>query len=168
MSALLRLRSLDTPVGRLLLQSGAWALVRIEWSDQTAADPDPLLDRATEQLHAYFAGSLRRFDLPLASEGSAFQRRAWVAMCEIPYGQTWTYGELATRIGGVARALGQACGANPIPIVIPCHRVLGAGGKLGGYSGGRGPETKQLLLDLERGTPGLPLGLEPGAVPERA
>jgi methylated-DNA-[protein]-cysteine S-methyltransferase len=104
------------------------------------------------QLLAYFDRSRTTFDLPLApAGGSPFERAVWEAMRAIPYGETWTYGDLAARLGGVARAVGGACGRNPIPIVIPCHRVLGAGGKLVGFSGGSGIDSKARLLDLERG-----------------
>lgn len=115
-----------------------------------------LLERAAAQLTAYFAGDLAMFDLPLAPAGSPFQRRVWAEMTRIPYGRTRTYGELARRVEGVARAVGQACGANPIPILIPCHRVVASGGHLGGFSGGLGAASKSALLVRE------------GAVPEGA
>jgi methylated-DNA-[protein]-cysteine S-methyltransferase len=112
---------------------------------------------ATEQLDAYFAGSLTRFTLPLAPRGSQFQRRVWAALQEIPYGTTESYGELAERIGspGAARAVGLANGKNPISIVIPCHRVIGSNGKLTGYGGGLG--RKKQLLDLELAVSGAAL-----------
>jgi methylated-DNA-[protein]-cysteine S-methyltransferase len=90
------------------------------------------------------------FDLPVAPHGSAFQCRVWDALRAIPPGETRTYGDLAQLLGSSARAIGQANGANPIPIVIPCHRVVAAAGRLGGYSGGEGAATKRVLLDLER------------------
>ncbi len=118
-----------------------------------AADLGPssaaLLAEAAGQLAEYFAGRRRDFDLPLAPAGSPFQRRAWAELGRIPYGATVSYGTLARRLGSAAQAVGQACGANPLPIVIPCHRVLAAGGALGGYSGDGGLETKCALLRLE-------------------
>lgn len=112
---------------------------------------------ASEQLDAYFAGELTTFDLPLAPEGSEFQRRVWAALQEIPYGRTESYGDLASRIGspGAARAVGLANGKNPIGIVIPCHRVVGSDGSLTGYGGGL--DRKRQLLDLELAVSGAAL-----------
>ena len=104
--------------------------------------------RRQRQLDAYFAGHLTRFDLPLAPSGSPFEVGVWTAMAEIPYGETRVYGELAASVGSAPRAVGRACGRNPIPIVIPCHRVLAKAG-LGGYSGSGGLATKRHLLALE-------------------
>jgi methylated-DNA-[protein]-cysteine S-methyltransferase len=105
---------------------------------------------ATAQLTAYFAGDRTDFDLPLHLEGTDFQRRVWEGLRTIPYGETWSYGQLAAQLGspGASRAVGLANGRNPIAIVVPCHRVVGADGTLTGYGGGL--ERKQLLLDLER------------------
>ena len=102
------------------------------------------------QLRAYFAGELEAFDLPLAPQGTPFQLAVWKRLCEIPYGETISYGELARRIGNpnASRAVGLANGSNPIPIVIPCHRVIGSNGKLTGYGGGL--PIKEKLLALER------------------
>lgn len=114
-------------------------------------DDDPLLLEAGRQLTAYFEGDLKEFDLPLAPRGTDFQRRVWDELQRIGYGQTASYGELADRLGmvrGAARAVGAANGRNPIGIVIPCHRVVGAKGSLSGYAGG--VERKQLLLRLEQ------------------
>lgn len=108
--------------------------------------------RASEQIGEYFAGRRRHFEgLPLDLRGTAFQKRVWEAMRRIPWGRTMTYGELAEAAGrpGAARAAGAACAANPIPIIIPCHRILASGGGLGGFSGGCGLETKRSLLALE-------------------
>lgn len=116
------------------------------------SDADPLLRRAVEQLTAYFAGDLKEFDLPTRPGGSAFQLRVWEQLAAIPYGQTVSYGEIALRLGmtpAASRAVGLANGRNPLPIVVPCHRVVSAGGALTGYAGGL--RRKQLLLDLERG-----------------
>ncbi len=146
---------IESPVGRLSITEANGALVRIAWSDHEAGDPraqpgeTPLLARAAEQLGEYFAGARRDFDLPLNPAGTAFQRRVWTEMARIPFGATASYGALARKTGSVARAVGGACGANPIPIVIPCHRVVGKGGALGGFSGGTGVETKIALLELE-------------------
>ena len=146
---------LDTPVGRLRAVSDGEALVRVTWiPDSEVPDgPGDAVSRETvRQLAAYFARRLTLFDLPLRFQGgSAFERDVWEAMRAIPYGETWTYGDLAERIGGVARAVGGACGRNPIPVVVPCHRVVGASGRLVGFSGGDGVESKRQLLDLERG-----------------
>ncbi len=112
-----------------------------------------LLHEAREQLAAYFAGRLRRFDLPLAPQGTPFQLRVWRALQDIPYGRTCSYAELAAAVGSprACRAVGQANGRNPLMIVIPCHRVIAAGGGLGGYSGGL--DIKRFLLRLEAGLP---------------
>jgi methylated-DNA-[protein]-cysteine S-methyltransferase len=141
-------RSVDSPLGRLTIQTAGGALTRIAWDETGGDDADPLLDEVAAQLDAYFRGRLCRFDLPLAPTGTAFQQAVWRAMRAIPYGATRTYGDLARELGSAARAVGGACGANPIPIVIPCHRVLAAGG-MGGYSGGRGIDSKRRLLQLE-------------------
>jgi methylated-DNA-[protein]-cysteine S-methyltransferase len=118
---------------------------------QERADDDPLLREATEQATAYFRRDLKEFDLPLGPPGTPFQQRVWAALREIPYGEVTTYGTLAARLGmsgHAARAVGAANGANPIALVIPCHRVVGAGGKLIGYAGGM--TKKQYLLALEQ------------------
>lgn len=111
---------------------------------------DAAFDEVRRQLRAYFAGELREFDLPLAPEGTPFQQAAWAALREIPYGETRTYGEQARRLGqpNASRAVGAANGRNPLGIVIPCHRVIGASGKLTGYYGGL--RIKEALLELER------------------
>jgi methylated-DNA-[protein]-cysteine S-methyltransferase len=116
-----------------------------------------LLRRACDQLHAYFDGELSAFDLPLAPAGTAYRQRVWQALCAIPFGQTCSYIDIARLAGGSARSVGQANGCNPIPIIIPCHRVVLAPGRstrgatthLGGYSGGEGLATKRYLLALE-------------------
>lgn len=118
-----------------------------------AAEGGPTVDRAAAQLDEWFAGERERFDLPLAPAGTAFQRRVWAALVAVPYGETATYRDIAVAIGQptATRAVGAANGRNPIPIIIPCHRVIGADGSLTGYSGGGGLDTKRYLLDLERG-----------------
>lgn len=140
--------TIDSPVGRLTIAEADGAVVQIRWGDADEGDRTPLLAEAMRQLDAYFAGRLTRFDLPLRPAGSAFDQRVWAAMQQIVYGQTRRYGELAMEVGSAPRAIGGACGRNPIPIVIPCHRVLASGG-LGGYSGGEGLATKRVLLALE-------------------
>ena len=113
-------------------------------------DESPFIE-ACAQLDAYFAGELKSFDLQLMPKGTAFQESVWQALTEIPYGETWSYGQLAASIEkpGASRAVGAANGVNPIPVIIPCHRVIGASGKLTGFGGGI--ETKQFLLGLESG-----------------
>ena len=145
--------SLHTPVGDLSLAEEDGAIVSVDWGwgrDQTAT---ALLSRARDQLFAYFDGSLTQFDLPLNPSGTPYRRRVWAALCDIPYGATRSYADLARQTGGSPRSVGQANGSNPIPIIIPCHRVLATNG-IGGYSGGEGLPTKRALLALEaRATP---------------
>ena len=140
--------SLPSPVGMLTIEEADEKIAAIRWADDPPGNGSPLLAEAARQLEAYFAGRLSRFDLPLAPAGSPFETRVWAAMRQIPYGETRCYGELAASVGSAPRAVGRACGANPIPIVIPCHRVLAKGG-LGGYSGAGGLTTKRHLLALE-------------------
>ncbi len=141
--------AIESPLGRLSLFEEEGRLTALDFGGKrSTGEPTPLLREAKRQLVAYFAGRLRDFDLPLAPEGSAFERRVWQLMSEIPYGETRRYGDLADALAVAPRAVGQACGRNPLPILIPCHRVLAAHG-LGGYSGGRGIDTKRRLLVLE-------------------
>lgn len=140
--------SLHTPVGDLTVSEEDGAVVAVDWGwgrDQTET---PLLLRARAQLHEYFDGARTTFDLELAPDGSAYRQRVWAALCRIPYGQTRSYADIAREAGGSPRSVGGANGANPIPILIPCHRVLATGG-IGGYSGGEGLDTKRFLLSLE-------------------
>ena len=118
--------------------------------DPTSAEDPAALQPARTALDAYFGGDLREFDLPLEPRGTPFQRLVWEEIARIPFGSTISYGELARRTGrpGAARAVGAAAGANPIPIVVPCHRVVGSGGALTGYAGGL--DRKAWLLDHER------------------
>jgi methylated-DNA-[protein]-cysteine S-methyltransferase len=149
---------IESPLGPLLLAADDAGLRQIlfvngrhparlesSWKE----DRVPLND-GIRQLHAYFGGELEKFDLPLAPEGTPFQLGVWSSLCDIPYGETISYGELAGRIGNpkASRAVGLANGSNPIPIVIPCHRVIGSNGKLTGYGGGL--PIKEKLLALER------------------
>ncbi|MGE0154498.1 MAG: methylated-DNA--[protein]-cysteine S-methyltransferase [Reyranellaceae bacterium] len=149
--------AMDSPVGRLTVEEEDGAIVRLRWTPRavlTASEPaTPLLREARRQLAAYFERRLPQdFDLPVRPRGSAFEQAVWRRMQKIPYGGTATYGEMAKDLDGIARAVGGACGANPIPIVIPCHRVVGGGNGWGGYSGRGGVETKSFLLALEGAT----------------
>ena len=142
--------TVDTPIGPLLLRADHGHLSRVEFGALTACTSSaPPFPEAEAQLHAYFAGELERFELPLAPVGTAFQRCVWEALAEILYGTTTTYSELAARIGrpSACRAVGAANGRNPLPVIVPCHRVVGAAGALTGYGGGLG--RKRLLLALE-------------------
>jgi methylated-DNA-[protein]-cysteine S-methyltransferase len=139
----------DSPLGLLTLTEAGDNIVALAWGAGLRARNTPLLSRAAEQLEEYFAGRRRDFDLPLDPAGTPFRRRVWSQMQRIPFGRTVSYGTLADRLGTAARAVGGACGANPIPILIPCHRVLAGDGRIGGYSGGGGVDTKRFLLALE-------------------
>ena len=144
--------AVDSPFGSLSVSERDGAIVAIDWKAPQQAHETPLLRRAAEQLAAYFAGDLREFDLPLKPKGDAFQQAVCQAMLEIPYGETTTYGAIAEKLDTYGQPVGNACGANSIPIIIPCHRVLAANG-LGGYSGEGGVERKIELLKLEGGFP---------------
>jgi methylated-DNA-[protein]-cysteine S-methyltransferase len=145
--------TIPSPVGPLTIAEQDEAIVSISWGNgMPPGNGSPLLAEAARQLEAYFAGRLSRFDLPLAPAGSPFEKRVWSAMQRIPYGETRCYGDLAGAVKSAARPVGRACGHNPIPIVIPCHRVLAKGG-IGGYSGQGGLDTKRVLLRLEGALP---------------
>lgn len=153
--------TLPSPIGQLTLLGSRDGLTGIYMENHRHADLD--LDRlqhapdefreASSQLKAYFAGMLKEFDLPLAAQGTAFQQRIWAALRDIPYGSTESYGELAARIGkpSASRAVGMANGRNPLSIVVPCHRVIGADGSLTGYGGGI--QRKRWLLAHEQAYP---------------
>ncbi len=141
--------SLHSPIGELTLSEEDGALVALDWGWAPEQSESALLGAARRQLERYFDGDLAPFELPLAPPGSDFQRRVWARLRAIPAGRTLSYGALARELGSAARAVGTACGANPIPIIVPCHRVIAADGGLGGYSGEGGVETKQALLRLE-------------------
>jgi methylated-DNA-[protein]-cysteine S-methyltransferase len=141
----------DSPIGDLTLAVDETGLCRLHFgSTDRARDTDPLLTEAAEQLKSYFAGELQEFTLPLSIRGgSDFERAVWQQLSRIPYGEMQTYGDVAKIVGdaGAARAVGTACNRNPIAIVVPCHRVVGAGGKMVGFGGGI--PTKRHLLELE-------------------
>ena len=141
--------SLMTPVGDITVFEEDGHIIVVEWGQVPGGTSTPLLEEARDQLSAYFSGNLTAFDLPLKPEGSVHQQKVWDAMCAIEYGQTRTYGDIAKDLESSPRAVGGACGRNPIPIIIPCHRIVGANGKLTGYSGGDGIETKTKLLRME-------------------
>ena len=140
--------SLHTPVGDITVFEEDGAIVSLDWGWVPEQAPSPILQRAREQLQAYFDGELTAFDLKLAPDGTAYRRGVWQALCDIPYGETCSYQDIARKAGGSARSVGQANGRNPIPLIIPCHRVVAAT-HIGGYSGGDGLPTKRWLLALE-------------------
>lgn len=142
-------QSMKSPLGPLTLFTNGDALIALEFGQGPDGGGAPLLREAESQLAAYFAGRLRRFDLPLDAGGTAFQKSVWKLMREIPYGVTRSYSELAGDLDSGPRAVGGACGKNPIPIIVPCHRVIADGGKIGGFSGGAGTADKISLLRLE-------------------
>jgi methylated-DNA-[protein]-cysteine S-methyltransferase len=144
---------LATPLGSLQLVARDGRLERIAFpgthAERLPADDTPTLQRAAKQLQEYFAGQRRVFDLPLAAAGTAFQEAVWAALAAIPFGETRSYAELARALDRprAVRAVGAANGRNPLPVVVPCHRVIGADGSLTGYAGGVG--RKRWLLELE-------------------
>jgi len=156
----LQYRTVDSPIGPLTLAGRGSMLMHLRMVDQThepdrsgwePAGSEAFADVA-EQLDAYFAGALTEFEVDMQLSGTEFQRRVWAALQKIPYGETRSYGEIAEQIGSPAasRAVGLANGRNPIPIIIPCHRVIGASGSMTGYAAGL--DRKRLLIDLERST----------------
>ena len=143
--------TIASPLGRLRLTEEGGALTRLDFvEDEPLRPPEtPLLIQAERELGEYFSGTRRGFDLPLAPQGTDFQRRVWRALQDIPYGQTRSYAQLAAAVGAprACRAVGGANGRNPLPILIPCHRVIAADGRLAGFSAGL--ERKEALLELE-------------------
>ena len=162
MSGSIRYTQVDSPVGPLLLCADDDGLRLVEFESPRhpvalAADwqsgRNPVIDLAERQLREYFAGTRRSFDLPLDPQGTAFQREVWWRLAKIPFGETISYAQLARRVGkpSATRAVGAANGRNPLPIVLPCHRVIGANGSLTGFGGGLA--TKEFLLRLEGAMP---------------
>ena len=146
-----RLRAtISTPIGRLTISANEAGVLAINTGTSAeVSTTSPLLGEACAQLTAYFDGRLTHFDLPVSPEGPPRQCEIWRAMCEIPYGTTSTYGEFADSIASSARAVGGACARNPLPIIVPCHRVLPKSGGVGDYSFAAGAKTKLYLLKLE-------------------
>ena len=153
-------RTVSTPLGDITAVADEDGLTQVILAGDDgsvlteATEGGPIVDAAAQQLAEYFAGERMAFDVPLAPQGTEFQQTVWTALGDVPFGTTATYGEIARAIGQLTatRAVGAANGRNPIPIIIPCHRVIGASGELTGYSGGGGIETKRRLLDHESGT----------------
>jgi methylated-DNA-[protein]-cysteine S-methyltransferase len=155
--------TINSPLGPLTVIETGGAITAVDWGASSSETETPILAAAAAQLHGYFYCELKAFELPLKPAGTDFQQKVWRAMLAIPRGKTRTYGEIARELGGEARAVGAACGANPIPILIPCHRVTAAAGALGGYSGKGGGGTKKFLLELEGWQPESDLPLFRGA-----
>ena len=153
-------RTVSTPLGDITAVADEDGLTQVILAGDDgsvlaeATEGGPIVHAAAQQLAEYFAGERMAFDVPLAPQGTEFQQTVWTALGDVPFGTTATYGEIAKAIGQLTatRAVGAANGRNPIPIIIPCHRVIGASGELTGYSGGGGIETKRRLLDHESGT----------------
>ena len=141
--------SMHTPVIDITITELDGSIIALDWGWSPFQETSPLLIEAKRQLDASFDGDLKDFDLPITPLGTKHQEKVWQAMREIPYGETVTYGDLAKDIGSAAQPVGTACGRNPIPILVPCLRVVGSAGKLGGYSGDGGLYTKRALLVLE-------------------
>ncbi len=139
--------TVPSPLGDLTLFEENGQLVALDWGAVDGESETPLLQAAARQLDAYFDGRLRQFDLPLAPAGTTFQKRVWSAMQAIPYGQVLRYADVARMLNSGPRAVGGACGRNPLSILIPCHRVIGSDGSLTGYAGGL--QRKIALLKLE-------------------
>lgn len=140
--------SLHTPLGAVTLSEDDGAIVALDWGWGRDQDETELLACARVQVHEYLDGERRRFEFPIKPAGTTYQQRVWGILSSIPYGQTCTYAEIARMAGGGARSVGQANRGNPVPILIPCHRVVGTG-NIGGYSGADGLVTKRYLLQLE-------------------
>jgi methylated-DNA-[protein]-cysteine S-methyltransferase len=163
----MQIRHLDSPIGVLTLVASEAGLTHVLFegqepvdvglpADLPEVDDDPALEAAAAQLAEYFDGDRREFDIPLDLHGTEFQKAAWMALARVPYGETRSYGEQADAIGrpGAFRAVGAANGRNPVPVILPCHRIVGADGSLTGFAGGL--DTKRRLLNLEQAQQGLP------------
>ena len=142
-------QSLDTPVGKMYLSSDGENITELKFGSCADEQPDAVTERAKAELEEYFSGERKCFSVPIKPEGTDFQKKVWAALCDIPYGETASYGEVAKMIGNTkaCRAVGMANNKNPIAIIIPCHRVVGANGTLTGYAGGL--DKKEFLLKLE-------------------
>ena len=141
--------SVPSPIGDLTLFEEDGKLISLDWGAVEGGEETPLLLEAARQLDAYFDGTLKEFTLPLDPAGTAFQKKVWAAMEKIPYGAVRRYGDVAEELASGPRAVGGACGKNPIPVIIPCHRIIASDGTFGGYSGQDGIDTKRFLLTLE-------------------
>jgi methylated-DNA-[protein]-cysteine S-methyltransferase len=143
---------IETKIGWIDIGGTDTAITRLHWHNTRpkSGETNPLLAEAARQVQAYVSGALTRFDLPLEAAGSDFAKAVWQQMLAIPYGRTRTYGDVATALNAPAQLVGQACGQNPIAVIIPCHRIVGAA-SLGGYTSELGLKAKTFLLDLERG-----------------
>jgi methylated-DNA-[protein]-cysteine S-methyltransferase len=143
---------IDGPVGRLALEGEGDTLTGVRWTNTNERSRDkaaPVLKEAARQLERYFRGKLKRFELKIAPRGTDYQQRVWTTMRKIPFGRVATYGGIAMAVESGPRAVGNACGANPMVIITPCHRVLASGGALGGYGGVQGLAIKRKLLAIE-------------------
>ena len=141
--------SIHSPIGDLTIFEENGFIVALDWGWGAEQGSNPVLEVAKNQLHDYFDGVLKSFDLPLKPHGTKFQQKVWGELEKIPYGEVINYGQIASALNSGGQAVGGACGKNPIPVIIPCHRVLAKGGSLGGYSGEGGVDTKSQLLALE-------------------
>ncbi|NKB20345.1 MAG: methylated-DNA--[protein]-cysteine S-methyltransferase [Alphaproteobacteria bacterium] len=149
--------SVNSPLGPLTVIEADGAIIELDWRRTKNEESSLLLETAADEISHYFNGSLKTFSVPLNPVGTEFQKSVWQQMCEIPYGEALSYGDVAKRLSSSPRAVGTACGRNPIPIIIPCHRIVGANGSMTGYTGAGGTKTKSFLLDLESNQAALPL-----------
>jgi methylated-DNA-[protein]-cysteine S-methyltransferase len=149
--------TVNSPLGPLTLIEADGAIIELDWRRAVKEEPSKFLKTGKDELEGYFSAELKTFSLPVNPKGTAFQKQVWEQMVKIPYGQVLTYGNVAKTLSSSPRAVGTACGRNPIPIIIPCHRFMGANGKLTGYTGAGGTKTKSFLLDLESHQARLPL-----------
>ena len=140
----------DSPIGWLTVRADSQKVREIYWGRADPTGSDPAIDAALNWLTAYFGSEIDLPPVPCQAGGTAHQQRVWAAMAQIPYGSVLSYGDLARDIGSGPRPVGTACARNPIPLIVPCHRVVAAQGRLGGYSGGAGLDTKSWLLSHER------------------
>ena len=141
--------SYNSPIGNLVITAEDDAIVSLDWEKNTYISNNKVLIESVKQLDEYFKGKRKDFDLPISASGTEFSCKVWKEMMKISYGKVLTYGDIARKLKSHPRAVGMACGKNPIPIFIPCHRVVGQTGALTGYSGGNGVKTKEALLRLE-------------------